>query len=319
MCLPHVAHTDVVKETFKLWPSNVCGKANWGQYAIANLRVTRFWGFPPPENPHGTLLGDNADLARQYARYQQPEPFSKGTCTKPGGGKSVAAKSTKKSNPEPKKAVAPTQAQQKKEEAAPHQMWVESALLDLFNARWIAKDPGKPDSIADAQSKAAIEDFQSKFKITGEPGSAGPKTRAALEKALADLHDGKPNPNDKKPPAPVIDSSTGARTRLRPAARSSSASRARTSSRSARTTSRSPTRRPAHRRPWPCRSTQRRGRAAPRSRCRRSLAPVRRSGSSSRPLASRRHPTCYCTSPSQPSRCATGHGTRRPGRPTCKT
>lgn len=205
MCLPHVAHTDVQGETFKAWPNQICGKANWGQFAIENLRVTRFWGFPPPDNPHGTLLGDNADLARRLAKYQQPEPFSKGSCEKPGGGKKVSSKPVKKSHPEPKKAVAPAQAQQKKEEAVPHQLWVESALTELFRAKWIDKDPGNPDSVADAQSKAAIEDFQAKFKVDGEAGHAGPKTRAALDKALSDLHDGKPNPNARQPRTPVVE------------------------------------------------------------------------------------------------------------------
>lgn len=204
MCLPHVAHTDVKGETFKAWPSTIAGKSNWGKYAIEDLRVTRFWGFPPPENPHGTLLGDNADLARRLAKYTQPEPFSKGSCDRPGG-KKVSSQPVKKTHPEPKKAVAPTQAQQKKEDAAPHQLWVESALVELFHAGWIAKDPGNPDSVADAQSKAAIEDFQARFKVDGEAGHAGPKTRDALDKALADLHDGKPNPSDKQPRTPVVE------------------------------------------------------------------------------------------------------------------
>src|SRR5262249_22809507 len=48
-------------------------------------------------------------------------------------------------------------------------------------------------------------DFQAKFKVDGEAGHAGPKTRAALDQALTDLHDGKPNPNDKQPRTPVVE------------------------------------------------------------------------------------------------------------------
>lgn len=198
MVLPHLDHTDIDRETFKAWPERVSGRGNTGGFAIGKIRVTRFWGFPPPETPHGTLLGDNADLARRYARFPaQPEPYCKGTCVKPKGAKTVAAKQVKKGTPEPKKAVAPAQAQQTKDEAVTQQRWVEAALADLFRARWIEKDPGKPDAIADAQSRAAIEDFQAKFKVTGEPGHAGPRTRAALAQALSDLEAGKPNPNDK--------------------------------------------------------------------------------------------------------------------------
>jgi peptidoglycan hydrolase-like protein with peptidoglycan-binding domain len=198
MCLPHLDHTDIKKETFKLWPERISGRGNTGEFAIGNLRVTRFWGFPPPENPHGTLLGDNAVLARKLAKFPaQPEPYCKGTCVKPGGVKPVPAKQVKKDHPEPKKAVAPTQAKQNKAEAVSQQRWVEAALADLFRARWIEKDPGSPDAIADAQSRAAIEDFQARFKIDGEPGHAGPKTRAALQQARSDLEAGKPNPNDK--------------------------------------------------------------------------------------------------------------------------
>lgn len=204
MCLPHVAHTDVKRETFRAWPVNIGGK-NWGDYAVANLRVTRFWGFPPPENPHGTLLGDNADLARRLTRYAHPEPYSKGTCEPPGRVKNQAARPVKKSHPEPKKAVAAAAAQQKKEDVLPHQLWTETVLAELFHARWITRDPGKPDAVADAQSRAAIEEFQAKFKVSGEPGIAGPVTRAALEKARAELHAGKPNPGDTQERKPVVE------------------------------------------------------------------------------------------------------------------
>ena len=206
MCLPHVAETDVKGETFKAWPNHIIGKGNGGGHAIADLRVTRFWGFPPPDSPHGTLLGDNADLARRYAKFpRQPEPFCKGSCEKPGGGKHVSSKPVKNSHPEPKKVVAPTAAKQTKDEAAKHQRWAEGALLELFRAHWIDKDPGEPDTVADARSKAAVEDFQARFKVDGEAGHAGPRTRDALDKALTDLHAGKPNPNDKQPRKPTIE------------------------------------------------------------------------------------------------------------------
>ncbi len=205
MCLPNVRSTDVKRETFKKWPGTVVGKDNGGQHAVASLRVTRLYGFPPPETPHGNLLQDGAD-ARKYAKYPaQPGPYSNGSCEPPGRGK-VTTKKVPKSNPEPKKAVAPEPAQQKKEEALPHQQWVEGALSELFAAKWIDKDPGKPDAYADAQSKAAIEEFQTKWKLASVDGQPGPKTRAALKKAIDDLHAGKPNPHDKTERKPAIES-----------------------------------------------------------------------------------------------------------------
>lgn len=205
MVLPHLRSPDVDKTTFKLYPNKVQGQDNYGQYAVSSLRVTRFWGFPPPENPHGILLANNGPDAHRLAKYTQPEPYSKGTCEKPGKGK-ASTKPVKKSEPEPKKVVTPEPKQQKKDETLPHQYQVECALAELFAAKWIEKDPGQPDSVADAQSAAAVADFQQKFKVEGEPKSAGPKTRRALEKALADLHAGKPNPNDKTEKKPELES-----------------------------------------------------------------------------------------------------------------
>lgn len=199
MVLPHLRRTDVKRETFKTWPDNVIDRSNGYGFHVAGLRVTRFWGFPPPDSPHGTVVtSDILEQAKRLTKFPvQPEPYSKGTCVQPGTKKSVSSKPVKKTEPEPKKAVAPAPVPQAKDDAAAHQRWVEGALAELYQAKWIAADPGKPDAITDAQSKAAIEDFQKKFKVTGEDGHGGPKTRAALEQARTDLHAGKPNPNDQ--------------------------------------------------------------------------------------------------------------------------
>ena len=206
MVLPHLTRKDIKPETFKAWPRSIIDHSNGYGYHVAALRVTRFWGFPPPEEPHGTVLtSDIAAQATQLAKFPpQPEPYSKGTCVPPGGKQTVASKPVKNTEPAPKKAIAATPAKQGQDEAVAHQRWVEGTLVDLYQARWITVDPGKPDTIADARSKAAIEDFQNKFKVTGEDGHAGPKTRAALEQAQHDLAAGKPNPN-APPRTPSID------------------------------------------------------------------------------------------------------------------
>jgi peptidoglycan hydrolase-like protein with peptidoglycan-binding domain len=85
-----------------------------------------------------------------------------------------------------------------------HQHFVEQALSQLYEAGWIDKSPGKGDSVADPQTKAAVEDFQKKHKCPPIDGIPGPITRAGLKRVLADLHAGKPNP-DKPDRKPVID------------------------------------------------------------------------------------------------------------------
>ncbi|HMG23312.1 MAG TPA: peptidoglycan-binding domain-containing protein, partial [Kofleriaceae bacterium] len=207
-CLPKIAKKKVDRTTFngKAPPlGNIIDSSEPGGHSVESMRVIRFWGMPPPDAPHGTLLGDNADLARQHSqatKWQLAQPFAMGSA-KPSEGRieNVEAKPVAKTEPDPVKVVPPAPAKQKKEQVVGHQMFVEQALGELFAAKWIAVDPGKPDSVADAKSRAAIEDFQAKFKVSGEPGQAGPSTRAALKQAIDDLHAGKPNPNkpDRKP------------------------------------------------------------------------------------------------------------------------
>jgi peptidoglycan hydrolase-like protein with peptidoglycan-binding domain len=177
-----------------------------GPEYVGSLRVVRFWGIAPPDRPHGTLLGDKSAQAHQLTKWQPPEPNCMGS-SKPSEGRieNIAPTPVAKSHPDPIKAVPPKPAPpQKKEQAVAHQHFVEAALGELYDAKWIDVHPGAPDSVGDPKTKAAVEDFQKKFKVPPIDGIAGQKTRPAIEQALADFRAGKPNPN-KPPPPPAID------------------------------------------------------------------------------------------------------------------
>ncbi|MFN0250341.1 MAG: hypothetical protein ACKV2T_25910 [Kofleriaceae bacterium] len=189
--------------SFKKFPQFV----SWqGPYAVGKVSVARFFGFKPPENPHGKAFTEAAEAKRMYNlhKFEAPEPtiHPTGTCEKPGA-KKASSKPTPKSNPEPKKAVAPTEVKQTKDDAQGFQFWIETTLAELFHAKWITKDPGQPDQVVDAQSKAALEDFQAKFGFKPVDGIGSPEVRKLLKQALDDLRAGKPNPNEKNRKAEI--------------------------------------------------------------------------------------------------------------------
>jgi peptidoglycan hydrolase-like protein with peptidoglycan-binding domain len=206
-CLPKVSLRDVKLETFRdpTPPQKHVNDASFGGFSISSLRVVRFWGFPPPDSPHGTLLGNKADLARQRAKWPMPKSYATGHGTPPTGKiEKVSVIKQPKSHPDPIKATPPAPAQQTNAQVVSHQHFVESALAELHTAGWIDKSPGDATVISDAATKAAVEDFQVKFKVSPIDGIAGPVTRAALKHALVDLHAAKPNPN-KPDRAPRLD------------------------------------------------------------------------------------------------------------------
>lgn len=207
-CLPHVDAKDVDLKTFKdptPKKTHIIDSKSKGTY-IASLRVIRFYGFAPPENPHGTRLKPGeADLANQHKKWNPPESYASGSGTPSTGMVIEGTKPTKtpKSNPDPVAANPPKPADQKKKETVSHQLWTELSLQELFLAGWLDADPGKPDNVADAQSKKTLKEFQQKWKLDTH-GHADKATRQALEKALSDLHEGKPNPHETKPPKPEL-------------------------------------------------------------------------------------------------------------------
>ena len=57
--------------------SHIVDKANNGNYAMAKLRAVRFWGFAPPDAPHGDALTDETrELATQLCQWQMTAPYS---------------------------------------------------------------------------------------------------------------------------------------------------------------------------------------------------------------------------------------------------
>jgi hypothetical protein len=77
-CLPGVARTDVRLETFRVAPpaNHIVDKANNGGNSVALLRAVRFWGFAPPDAPHGDVLSDaTRELATSLCQWQMTPPY----------------------------------------------------------------------------------------------------------------------------------------------------------------------------------------------------------------------------------------------------
>lgn len=81
-------------------------------------------------------------------------------------------------------------------------MWVERALGAFFDHGWLKTDPGDRGNPNDGESKAAIKEFQEKFKCDRTDGNMTKKTREKMVAALRDLESGKDDPNAPPPPTP---------------------------------------------------------------------------------------------------------------------
>ena len=208
--LPDKHKADIVTTTFKKPPTTIIDSSSWQKQRgyseyVGSLRVVRFWGVAPPASPHGNLLGDKAARARELLQWQPPEPQCMGTSPPTGRIEKIQPVPVPKAHPDPIAAAPPRPAPpQNREQAVAHQHFVEDALAELYDHKWIEVHPGNPSSVGDPKTKAAVEDFQRKFKVPPIDGIPGQKTRPALERALADLRAGKPNPN-KPPPPPSIE------------------------------------------------------------------------------------------------------------------
>jgi len=79
-CLPGVTRNDVKLDTFRSPnppASHIVDKASFGGNAMAKLRAVRFWGFAPPDAPHGAALTDEThELATQLNQWQMTPPYS---------------------------------------------------------------------------------------------------------------------------------------------------------------------------------------------------------------------------------------------------
>jgi hypothetical protein len=79
-CLPGVTPNDVKLDTFRSPnppASHIVDKANNGGNAMAKLRAVRFWGFAPPDAPHGdALIDEMRELVTQLCQWQMTPPYS---------------------------------------------------------------------------------------------------------------------------------------------------------------------------------------------------------------------------------------------------
>ncbi len=155
-------------------------KSEWKGYkqGIDEVHVSRLFGVTPPEP---WLRANGKTASDSTAPKAKPTPVTT-VKSKPVEGQAPGAEEQKK--PEKKVEPKPTA----EGEVQEHQLEVEIYLQKLWAARWIAVDPGKPDSVNDPQSQAAVKDFQQKY-MKGDkiphPGYADPASRKRLAKYAA--------------------------------------------------------------------------------------------------------------------------------------
>jgi peptidoglycan hydrolase-like protein with peptidoglycan-binding domain len=102
-------------------------------------------------------------------------------------GKGIAPKETSAAVAKDKNALAnvpATPVEQDPASATEDQKWVEERLKMLWKVRRLDTDPGKPDELMDAKSKAALKEFQTSQGLPGK-GVPDKKTREALKEAVA--------------------------------------------------------------------------------------------------------------------------------------
>ena len=78
-CIPGVTRNDVRLETFRTPnppAAHIVDRPNNGGNAMAVLHAVRFWGFAPPDAPHGdTLTDEKRQLATQLCQWQMTPPY----------------------------------------------------------------------------------------------------------------------------------------------------------------------------------------------------------------------------------------------------
>lgn len=141
--------------------------------SVHQVHVARLHGVTPPE-PYLRAEGGKTPPVEESTK---AAPLAKVSSKRVDDGNSKAAAANPRKDPP--KATAP--------QAHPVQADVELNLATLWTARWIDKDPGDHKSINDAQTQAAIRDYQEKFMKGAVPqlGHADPTTRQRLARAAA--------------------------------------------------------------------------------------------------------------------------------------
>ena len=193
-------------ETFKVVPDRIlpANKAGKGIVSASTLRAARFYydGHDKPRaKPY--CMKDGAAAA---------EPSKPGHADAPATV--VKGPDLKKDATAPKK-VPTKPAKQDTKKPVNWQPYVESALRQFHDAKWIESDPGKSENINDAASQAALKELQGMFDIDVD-GIIGPDTltvigaqlpacatQATSQLVLGMLHSGKKLEHDPGPPGGV--------------------------------------------------------------------------------------------------------------------
>ncbi len=170
LALPGVTKADIDPAFLKLGAKIFYGK-------FAQLQCARFFSDTPPPDPYSNTLvaGGAAPAATGDAAAAPPKdpPGHMDVASTPVPAASLA------SDPNAAKSVQPKPAAQDPQKPLASQQQVEQALQEFYAAKWITTDPGSADNINDAQSQAAIKEFQGKFGLDAD-GIAGPKTKAMM-------------------------------------------------------------------------------------------------------------------------------------------
>jgi peptidoglycan hydrolase-like protein with peptidoglycan-binding domain len=168
--IPGVDPTKIDKTTFRSKPKIITQPVFMMPESI---QVARFYGYTPPE-PYAQKKDGEAPPPKKK---EEPHAKAKAVIVP------VAEPVKKDAAPAEKPKEKPKEVEQKKDAPTSFQLEVEEGLQQLWKVKWIDVDPGTPDNVADAQSQAAIKDFQTKFGLEAT-GYADRKTRDMIKKAI---------------------------------------------------------------------------------------------------------------------------------------
>jgi len=171
LVLPDVPAGSVDPKTFLVEPER--GKIAYpedGKFTVYKIRVARLNYLDPVPEPYGMKKGGAAPMAAPPAGHVPAQPI-------------VISSAAVKKDPEKPKKTPPKPAKQDPATPAAWQLLVEEALQVFYRTQWIKSDPGAPDAINDAKSKAAIQEYQNLFKLDPD-GIVGKHTLGSVVKQL---------------------------------------------------------------------------------------------------------------------------------------
>ena len=169
--LPGVKKEDINLKTFRARvPLDHILPSDRNHFGFGIVRAGRFHYKGDPPKPYS--------MKEEDAPSKEPDP--------PGHAPAkvtVVTGTNVKNNPETPKKVTPSPAKQEDKKPLNWQHYVEQALQQFYQAKWIKSNPGNSDDINDSNSQAAIKEFQTTFHLKVD-GIVGPETRGAIAKQL---------------------------------------------------------------------------------------------------------------------------------------